>query len=330
MPGEPRSLLGLHRFAVATAGTTLLLIAAGGLVTSTESGLSVPDWPTTYGQNMFTFPPSKMVGGIFFEHGHRLIASFVGLLTVVLAVWLARREPRRWVVRLGWAALATVVAQGILGGITVIYLLPIPVSVAHACLAQTFFCLAVAIAVVTAPGWRAGRVLEDTALRRAATAAVGLIFLQLLIGAVMRHTRSGLAIPDFPLSLGRVVPPISSFPVAIAFAHRIGALLVAAAVLLVVREVFRSKRPGLRKGAVILAALVAVQIALGALTVLSGKDVAITTAHVATGALLLGATLAVGLFSVRAPGLRLVAEPGRGPRRLPADAAVASRGRRWE
>ncbi|MFN2386898.1 MAG: heme A synthase [Thermoanaerobaculia bacterium] len=329
MPDEPRSLVGLHRFAVATAGATLLLIAAGGLVTSTESGLSVPDWPTTYGRNMFTFPPSQWVGGIRFEHGHRLVASFVGLLTVVLAVWLARREPRRWVVRLGWIALATVIAQGILGGITVIYLLPIPVSVAHACLAQTFFCLTVAIAVVTSPGWRGGRALENAALRRAATAAVALIFLQLLVGAVMRHTRSGLAIPDFPLSLGRLVPPLSSFPVAIAFAHRVGAVFVAAAVLFVVREVFRSKRPGLRKGALLLGGLVGVQIALGALTVLSGKDVAITTAHVATGALLLGVTLAVGLFSMRAPGLRLVAEPGRGPRRA-AEAAVAARGRRWE
>jgi cytochrome c oxidase assembly protein subunit 15 len=330
MPDEPRSLVGLHRFAVATAGATLLLIAAGGLVTSTESGLSVPDWPTTYGRNMFTFPPSQWVGGIRFEHGHRLIASFVGLLTVILAVWLARREPRRWVVRLGWAALATVIAQGILGGITVIYLLPIPVSVAHACLAQTFFCLTVAIAVVTAPGWRAGRILENAALRRAATVAVVLIFLQLLVGAVMRHTKSGLAIPDFPLSLGRAVPPLSSFPVAIAFAHRIGALCVAAAVLLVVREVFRSTRPGLRKGALFLAGLVGAQIALGALTVLSGKDVVITTAHVATGALLLGATLAVGLFSMRAPALRLVAAPGGGPRRGAPEEAVAARGRRFQ
>ena len=331
MPDEPRSLVGLHRFAVLTAGATLLLIAAGGLVTSTESGLSVPDWPTTYGRNMFTFPPSKMVGGIFYEHSHRLVASFVGLLTIVLAVWLARREPRRWVVRLGWAALATVIAQGILGGITVLFLLPIPVSVAHACLAQTFFCLTVAIAVVTSPGWRAGRALEDPAMRRAATAAVALIFIQLLIGAVMRHTKSGLAIPDFPLSLGQLVPPLSAFPVAIAFAHRVGAVLVAAAVLLVVREAFRSRRPGLLRGAFVLLGLLGVQITLGALTVLSRMDVAITTAHVATGALLLGTTLAVGLFSVRAPALRLIAEAPRGPTRpSPEPAAVATRGTRWE
>jgi heme A synthase len=142
---------GLHRFAVALAVATLGLIAAGGLVTSTESGLSVPDWPTTYGQNPFTFPPSKWVGGIRFEHTHRLIASAVGLMTVVLAVWLARREPRAWVRRLGWLALAAVVAQGILGGLTVKFLLPTAISVAHACLAQSFFCLAVTLAVVTSP-----------------------------------------------------------------------------------------------------------------------------------------------------------------------------------
>ena len=140
---------GLHRFAVLTAAATLCLIVAGGLVTSTESGLSVPDWPTTYGQNMFTFPLSKMVGGIRFEHTHRLIASGVGMLTVVLAIWLARREPRRWVRRLGYFALGAVVAQGLLGGLTVLLFLPPAVSVAHACLAQTFFCLTVAIAVVT-------------------------------------------------------------------------------------------------------------------------------------------------------------------------------------
>src|SRR5262249_39781478 len=115
---DRRANLGLHRFAVATAVATLLLIVAGGLVTSTESGLSVPDWPTIYGQNMFTFPPSKWVGGIRFEHTHRLIASTVGALTIVLAIWLARREPRAWVRRLGFSALAAVVAQGLLGGLT--------------------------------------------------------------------------------------------------------------------------------------------------------------------------------------------------------------------
>src|SRR5437588_9464604 len=112
----------LHRFAVVTAIASLLLICLGGLVTSKEVGLSVPDWPTTYGQNMFAFPYSKWVGGIFYEHSHRLIASSVGFLTIGLAIWLALREPRRWVRRVGWLALLAVIAQGVLGGLTVKYL----------------------------------------------------------------------------------------------------------------------------------------------------------------------------------------------------------------
>ncbi|MGH9366607.1 MAG: COX15/CtaA family protein, partial [Thermoanaerobaculia bacterium] len=185
MPDRP-ARVGLHRFAVAVALSTVCLIVAGGLVTSTESGLSVPDWPTTYGQNPFTFPVSQWVGGIRFEHTHRLIASAVGALTIVLAVWLARREPRAWVRRLGYIAVATVVAQGVLGGLTVLFLLPTAISVAHACLAQTFFCLTVTLAVMTSPRWRDGVAGEASAVGRAAAVTAALIFLQLVVGAVMR------------------------------------------------------------------------------------------------------------------------------------------------
>ncbi len=128
---------------------TFLLLIAGGLVTSTESGLSVPDWPTTYGQNMFTFPPSHWVGGILFEHSHRLIAATVGFVTVCLAVWILFADRRRWMKVLGGIAVLAVCLQGILGGLTVKYLLPTPVSVAHAGLAQTFFCLTLALAIFT-------------------------------------------------------------------------------------------------------------------------------------------------------------------------------------
>jgi cytochrome c oxidase assembly protein subunit 15 len=283
----------MHRFAVATAVATLFLIFAGGLVTSTESGLSVPDWPLSYGRLM---PP--MVGGVFYEHGHRMVATAVGILTLILAVWLSRREPRAWVRRLGYAALAAVVAQGVLGGLTVIFLLPTAVSVAHACLAQTFFCLIVTVAVVTSPAWRAAADARRDPAFRMGAATVAAIFLQLLAGAVMRHTRAGLAIPDFPLALGRVVPPITSFPIAIHFAHRLGALAVAGCVAGCVIQAFRSRRPGLKMSALLLAGLVAVQIALGAFTVLSGKAVAVTTAHVATGALLLGTALTFTLASL--------------------------------
>src|SRR5437667_10589411 len=119
---------GLHRFALLTACFTALLIFVGGLVTSTESGLSVPDWPTTYGWNMFTFPFSKWVGGIFYEHTHRLMASFVGFLTVILTGWIWLSEERRWMKWLTTAALGTVILQGVLGGLTVLFLLPAPVS----------------------------------------------------------------------------------------------------------------------------------------------------------------------------------------------------------
>lgn len=275
----------LHRFAVATAVATLFLIVAGGLVTSTESGLSVPDWPLSYGRLM---PP--MVGGVFYEHGHRMVATTVGVLTVILAAWLAKKEPRRWVRRLGYLAVATVVAQGILGGLTVIFLLPTAVSVAHACLAQTFFCVVVTLAVVTSPRWRRTPVARFPAAARLAALATAAVFVQLVIGAVMRHTKAGLAIPDFPLALGRIVPRIDSFPVAIAFAHRAWALVVAGLVFAAAAAAYRS---GLRRSALFLATLVPAQIALGALTVLSRKGVAITTAHVATGALLLGTSLAV-------------------------------------
>src|SRR4029453_11339574 len=160
----------LHRFATFVAGCTVLLVLAGSLVTSTESGLSVPDWPTTYSYNMFTFPPSKWVGGILYEHGHRLIASSVGFLTIVLAAWLWLADSRAWVKKLGLIALGTVILQGVLGGITVLWFLPPAVSTAHAALAEIFFCLVVAVALFTSPGWRGPRpAVDDRMLRRVAT-----------------------------------------------------------------------------------------------------------------------------------------------------------------
>src|SRR3990172_3320096 len=171
----------LHLFAAFVAAATALLIFAGGLVTSTGSGLSVPDWPATYGWSMFTFPIDKWVGGIFYEHSHRLIASTVGMLIIVLAVWLRRAEERRWVRRLGYVALAAVVTQGILGGITVLWFLPDPISIAHAGLAQLVFCLTVAIALVTSRGWKRGSTLDDGPLRTVSVATTALIYVQILL-----------------------------------------------------------------------------------------------------------------------------------------------------
>jgi cytochrome c oxidase assembly protein subunit 15 len=235
-----------------------------------------------------------------------MVATTVGILTVVLAIWLSRSDRPRWVRSLGFLALCTVVLQGVLGGLTVLLLLPTAVSVAHACLAQTFFCLVIAIAVVTSPRWDAAPAGRSPAVTRLAALTASAVFLQLLVGAAMRHTKAGLAIPDFPLSLGRLVPPLDSFPVAIAFAHRAGALVVAGLVLATAAAAFRSRRPGLRRTALALGAIVLVQISLGAMTVLSRKAVAITTIHVATGALLLGTAVALGVASLskRTPSVR--------------------------
>src|ERR1700683_3022103 len=135
-----------HIFAVFTACTILTLILAGALGTSNDAGLSVPDWPTSFG-SIYRIPP--MVGGVRFEHGHRMLAEFVGLLTIILALWTWRTDERRWMRRLSIAALAVVVMQGILGGLTVLYFLPPVVSTAHAALGHTFFCITVIIAIFT-------------------------------------------------------------------------------------------------------------------------------------------------------------------------------------
>ena len=287
-----------HRFAVGTVAATLALIFIGGLVTSTGSGLSVPDWPLSYGMLM---PP--MVGGVFYEHGHRMAATLVGFLTLVLAAWTARAESRRGVRRLAWAALAAVVAQGVLGGITVLYLLPTPVSVAHACLAQLFFCTVIALAVVTSREWREATPSEDASgLRPAALAAAVTVFVQLVLGAVMRHTGAGLAIPTFPTSFGRWVPPLDSAPIAIHFSHRVGALAVFVAVAWMASAAFRARDTRFRGPAVLAMALVSVQIGLGAAAVLTGKAVTPTTAHVATGAAILGCCWWIALRARRVLG----------------------------
>jgi cytochrome c oxidase assembly protein subunit 15 len=303
-----------HRLAVLTLVATLGLIFIGGLVTSTGSGLSVPDWPLSYGMLM---PP--MVGGVFFEHGHRMAASTVGFLTLVLAVWTARAEPRRGVRRLAWGALAAVVAQGVLGGLTVLYLLPTPISVTHACLAQTFFCLVIALAYATSREWRsASPIVDSVGLRGAAALAAAIVFFQLFLGAVMRHTGAGLAIPDFPLAFGRVVPPLGEPAVVIHFAHRLFALLVAAAVLNLAARAWRSGDSRFARPALLALALTLVQISLGAATVLTRKAVVPTTLHVATGAALLGLCFFTALRAFRLTAAREEAADARALRDRPA------------
>jgi cytochrome c oxidase assembly protein subunit 15 len=281
---------------------TFLLIGIGGLVTSTGSGLSVPDWPLSYGMWL---PP--MVGGVRFEHGHRMAAGAVGLLTLALAVWTQLREPRRAVRRLTWAALFAVVVQAVLGGLTVLFLLPTAVSVAHACLAQTFFCLLIAVAFSTSREWVEAVPRDDARGLRAASAFLfGAAYLQLVLGAVMRHLDSRswaasqtLPIPDFPLSLGRAIPPLDSFPVLVHFAHRILALVILGAVLTLAIRAARAGESRLARPALVVLLLVVLQVGLGGLTVLSSRATVPATAHVMTGALILGSAFFVMLRAFR-------------------------------
>lgn len=260
----------LRAFTKFVALATLFLIFAGAMVTSTGSGLAVPDWPLSYGMVM---PP--MVGGIFYEHGHRMIAATVGFLTVLQAIWLQFREPKRRVRILGWCSVGAVIAQGLLGGLTVLLLLPKAVSIAHAGLAEIFFCLNVSIAYLTSyePSSRPSFVLPIT------------VYGQILIGALMRHLGAGLAIPDFPLSFGKLIPSFTSAAITVNFAHRVGALVVAIAIVIAARRASH-------KLAFAMLGIVAVQILLGAFTVWSGKHPLITSLHVMTGA----ATLAIALI----------------------------------
>jgi cytochrome c oxidase assembly protein subunit 15 len=294
----------LHRYAKFVSAATVLLIVAGGLVTSTGSGLAVPDWPTSYGWNMFTFPMRHMVGGIFYEHGHRLIASSVGLLTIGLALWMWRVEPRRWLRTLGFLALGAVILQGVLGGITVLYFLPTAVSTAHAGLAQIFFCLTIAISLFTSGSWKAlpaAGAVNDRALRLVATTTTALIYVQILIGATMRHSEAGLAIPDFPLVFGGFLPPHWTPQIAVHYAHRVGAVIVTLAIAATFGHVWHHHRDRreLRRPAILLAWLLLAQVTLGGLVVLTEKDVAINTAHVVVGALVLATSLVLTLRSHR-------------------------------
>src|SRR3977135_482929 len=178
---------GVHRFALVVACATFLLIIAGANVTSHDAGLATSDWPRSNG----TFFP-KMVGNLFWEHGHRMVATAVGILTIALAVYLQIRERRTWVKRLGWVALLGVIAQGLLGGLTVKLNLPLVVSAAHATLAQLFFCTTVSLAVFTSRSWIESRpTIEEQgrlAVRYVCIAAAVTIFLQLIIGATLRHS----------------------------------------------------------------------------------------------------------------------------------------------
>ncbi|HXU45463.1 MAG TPA: COX15/CtaA family protein [Thermoanaerobaculia bacterium] len=307
----------LHVFASVLACLVVLLIAAGALVKSKEAGLSVPDWPLSYGT--LNPPGWWKLDTVRAEHGHRLFAGTIALLTVGLALWARRAERREGVRRLAWFAVAAVFAQALLGGLTVLLFLPPAVSISHAALAELFLCLVTALAVVTSARYWGGIESpgpEIAGIRRLAFATTGLIYLQILLGALVRHNGAGLAIPDFPLSFGRLIPAHFDFKIGVAYAHRVGALLVLILVTWTVILVLRGFRdlPALSRPAIAMAALVVAQISLGGAVVLTGRSVPINTLHVATGATLLATSLVLSLhagrLARRALGARSAAPAG--------------------
>jgi cytochrome c oxidase assembly protein subunit 15 len=315
----------LSRYAVLTAFATLLLICVGGLVTSHGAGMAVPDWPNTFGYNPFFFPFSKWVGNVFYEHSHRLVASAVGLMTVILAVWLWVKERRCWVRWLGVIALFTVVLQGVLGGLRVV-LFKDELGIFHATLAQLFFVLVCSIALLTTRAWRASSpsgiaAADRQGVRTIAWIASAMILGQLILGATMRHQHAGLAIPDFPTAYGKWWPdtdpasiatynqqrmevtalnPITRAQIVLQMIHR----LTAAGILAVVIWcAIRARRDACRNHPVSRLTLgwlgiIFVQVLLGAATVWTGKSADIATAHVAVGAL----SLATGVVIVMVVG----------------------------
>jgi protoheme IX farnesyltransferase len=278
--------------------STVALIFLGALVTTKGAGLAVPDWPLSFGT---LFP--AMVGGVLFEHGHRLWASGVGFLTLVAAIWSGVAGYEKVSRRVSWLALALVITQGLLGGLTVLLQLPRPVSIAHACLAQLFFCSTVGLWWATSASFRnAGKMLEGEqayALRVSAAVAFLAVFFQLLLGATMRHMGAGLVISDFPTSLGYWIPPFTSPHIVVNYSHRVWALVVFVLLWNLVRQLWSVRKnlpTALRSLAPALGALVTAQVALGAFTVWSGRGTLPTCLHVTNGALVLAVVFSINCW----------------------------------
>jgi cytochrome c oxidase assembly protein subunit 15 len=279
-----------HRFAVLLACATFPLLFIGGLVTSKGAGLAVPDWPTTFGYNPFLYPWSQMVGNIFYEHSHRLVASGVGLLTIALTLSFWFQERRDWLRWLGLAALALVILQGVIGGLRVV-LLEHTLAIVHAAFAQAFFALTVSLAIFTSPDWRSGPtdppIADNGRLSRLCAVTTGLIYLQAIFGAVLRHT-------------GERVD-----------AHLFFSLLVTLHVIFVCVRIVKSHahRTKLTRPAYVLAVLLLLQLLLGAgsyfgkFTSMLGLPmtalVILTTIHLVTGALMLAVSLLLTLRAYR-------------------------------
>jgi cytochrome c oxidase assembly protein subunit 15 len=297
------------------------------MVTSKNVGLAVPDWPTTFGYNMFLFPVSKWIGGVLFEHAHRLIASTVGFLTIILAIWIWRTEDRQTVKTFGLLAVAGVILQGILGGLRVT-MLKDEIGIFHACLAQAFLGLIVLVAIVTANFWRSLSANVDLSKLRAikmiALATTIATYVQLALGATMRHQHKDLAILDFPTATGGWIPDTSApalakinawrdarglsdvdaFQIWLQMAHRFFAVLIGIAVIMFCARVLRDAREivALRRLSILWVILFFLQFTLGAWTIWSNKAADIATTHVAVGAIML--SFGVSAWAICSRGLQ--------------------------
>ncbi len=333
---DRRSNKWLNRYTWFICVAALLLVCSGGMVTSKNVGLAVPDWPTTFGYNMFLFPVSKWVGGILFEHTHRLIASAVGFLTIILAIWLWRSESRQWVRNLGVIALAGVILQGILGGLRVT-MLKDEIGIFHACVAQAFLALLVVLAIVTTSFWRSVREINIdpkklAPIRTLAIAITLAIYMQLALGATMRHQHRDLAILDFPTANGAWIPDTSAtalakinawrdrrglsdvdaFQIWLQMIHRFVALLIAIAVIAFWSRVWKDARqvPALKRLSMWWVAFLFVQLTLGAWTIWSNKAADIATTHVAVGAIMLSFGVSISAICWRLLAVSRQGAPG--------------------
>jgi cytochrome c oxidase assembly protein subunit 15 len=338
-----QSRIWLHRFAWFTSIATLFLICSGGMVTSKGVGLAVPDWPTTFGYNMFLFPVSKWVGGIFFEHTHRLIASTVGFLTIILSIWIWRADSRRWMRNLGWVALGAVILQGVLGGLRVT-MMKDEIGIFHALLAQAFLGMLIVITLATSRLWerlvgtarcavrdsdRASAVIPRTSQRgvptrrlfRAVIVTTIVIYIQLGLGATMRHQHRDLSILDFPLAYGAVIPDtsptkldeinswrdaralsdVTAFQIWLQLVHRFVAVLIAAGVI---ASMVLARKTGAEAGMLSRFTdawflLLACQVTLGAWVIWSNKAADVATTHVAVGATMFSLGVALSAICLR-------------------------------
>ncbi|HEY9249044.1 MAG TPA: COX15/CtaA family protein [Rariglobus sp.] len=309
-------------FAALGAAWVFGVVTLGAFTTSIQAGMAFPDWPLSNG----SINPDGWLTEVdkFAEHSHRLFGMVMGLFAIALVVWLQLTETRGWLRKLGWTALAIVIVQGILGGKRVLLdSLAVPgfemslgqmLRIPHGILAQVYVCVLFAIAAGLSRPWIEGapapaspRQGIGVPIRRLAVVATLLVFGQLIIAAVMRHNNAGLAIPTFPLTPeGGVVPSVWDFRVAIHFTHRAMAVVLSVALVWLAVLLWRSPAAGrgLKRAATLMVALLAGQITLGAVSVLTIRDPYYTTAHVIGGALILAVVFSVTWWSHRDAILR--------------------------